>query len=165
MFTTGLGLAIAAMWAAAPGQSALGVHLYVNSAAVATGGSALPLGRPFYADRITLGAVLVIFIVVKFTIRAERSNEWLTLVEDFTKGTRSEPGNLWFEWSRSVDDPHQYILLEAFESAEAGKKHVSSEHFTTAMAWMPQVIATTPEIINMEVPADGWSHMAELTPA
>jgi quinol monooxygenase YgiN len=106
----------------------------------------------------------MIFIVVKFTIRADRSNEWLSLVDEFTQATRQEPGNLFFEWSRSVEDPHQFVLVEAFESSQAGEVHVNSEHFTTAMAWMPDVIADTPEIVNVEVPQDGWGQMGELSP-
>ena len=107
----------------------------------------------------------MIFIAVKFTIRPERAEEWLSLVDDFTRATRSEPGNIFFEWSRSVDTPGQFVLLEAFASSAAGEAHVGSDHFRTAMAWMPEVIATTPEIINVEVPGEGWSRMAELTPA
>ncbi|OUC98928.1 putative quinol monooxygenase [Streptosporangium minutum] len=107
----------------------------------------------------------MIFITVKFTVRPERSEEWLSLVDDFTQATRQEPGNVFFEWSRSVETPNQFVLLEAFASSAAGEAHVGSEHFKTAMAWMPEVIAETPEIINVEVPGDGWSQMAELTPA
>ena len=106
----------------------------------------------------------MIFIVVKFTIRPDRSEEWLTLVDDFTQATRREPGNIFFEWSRSVDTAHQFVLVEAFESGEAGAAHVNSEHFKTAMAWMPQVVAKTPEIVNVEVPGNGWSEMGEVTP-
>lgn len=106
----------------------------------------------------------MIFIAVKFTVRADRSEEWLELVEDFTQATRREAGNVFFEWSRSVQDPHQFVLLESFESSQAGAAHVNSEHFKTAMAWMPDLIAKTPEIINVEVPQDGWGQMGELTP-
>jgi quinol monooxygenase YgiN len=106
----------------------------------------------------------MIFIVVKWKIRPERSDEWLSLVDDFTQATRSEPGNLFFEWSKSVDDPHEYVLVEAFESSDAGSAHVNSEHFKTAMAWIPDVVAEKPKIINVEVPQDGWSEMAEITP-
>lgn len=107
----------------------------------------------------------MIFIVVKFTIRPDQSEDWLSLVDDFTAATRQEPGNLFFEWSRSVDDPHQYVLVEAFQSRDAGGEHVNSDHFKTAMAWMPDAIAKTPEIINFEIPGDGWSQMAELKPS
>lgn len=106
----------------------------------------------------------MIFIVVKFTILPDRSEGWLALVEDFTQATRQEPGNIFFEWSRSIDMPNQFILIEAFESDRAGEVHVNSSHFKTAMAWIPDVISRTPEIVNVEVLADGWSQMAELAP-
>lgn len=107
----------------------------------------------------------MIFIAVKFTVLPERSEDWLDIVADFTAGTRQEPGNLWFEWSRSVDNPNQYVLLEAFENGDAGVAHVNSDHFKKAMAELPLAIASTPEIINVEVPGNEWSAMAELSPA
>lgn len=106
----------------------------------------------------------MIVIAVKFTVRGERSDEWLTLVEPFTRATRQEPGNLFFEWSRSVDLSNQFVLLEGFASREAGKEHVNSDHFKEAMQWMPSVIATTPEIIHVDTPVTGWSLMEELAP-
>jgi quinol monooxygenase YgiN len=106
----------------------------------------------------------MIFIVVKFTIRPDRSEDWLALIEDATQATRQEPGNLFFEWSRSVDTPHQFILVEAYESSQAGEAHVNSDHFKTAMAWIPDVISKPPEIVHVEVPGDGWAQMAELDP-
>jgi quinol monooxygenase YgiN len=105
----------------------------------------------------------VIFIVVKFTILPDKADEWLSLVDDFTQATRAEPGNLFFEWSRSVDVPNQFVVVEAFADG-AGEAHVNSDHFKTAMAWMPEVIARKPEIINVHVPQDGWGEMGELTP-
>ncbi len=107
----------------------------------------------------------MIFIVVKWAIRPERSGEWLTLVDDFTQAVRNEPGNIFFEWSKSVDNPHHFVLLEAFRDGEAGAAHVNSAHFKTAMAWMPKVIAEKPKIINVEVPVNDWAAMAELTPS
>lgn len=68
----------------------------------------------------------MIFIAVKFTVRPERAEEWLSLVDDFTQATRREPGNVFFEWSRSVEVPGQFVLLEAFASPAAGEAHVSS---------------------------------------
>jgi quinol monooxygenase YgiN len=106
----------------------------------------------------------VIFIVVKFTIRPERAEQWLDLVDDFTTATRAEPGNIFFEWSRSVDDPNQFVLVEAFQD-DAGEAHVTSEHFKTAMGWMPDVVATTPDIVSIQgVEGSGWNKMGEVTP-
>ena len=44
----------------------------------------------------------MILIVVKFKSKPDWSERWLDLVDDFTRATRAEPGNLWFQWSRSV---------------------------------------------------------------
>lgn len=107
---------------------------------------------------------LMIFIVVKFTIRADRSDEWLALADKFTQATRNETGNLFFEWSRNVDNPHQFFLVEAFASGHAGEVHVNSEHFKTAMTWMPEVIAETPQIVSVEVGQEGWGRIGELAP-
>ncbi|MET9585615.1 putative quinol monooxygenase [Streptomyces sp. NPDC006539] len=106
----------------------------------------------------------MIFIAVKFTVRSAERDNWLPAVEPFTLATRQEPGNLFFEWSYSVENPDQFVLLEAFASPEAGEAHVKSEHFAAAMEGMADLVARTPEIVNVEVPGDGWSLMTELAP-
>ena len=69
---------------------------------------------------------------------------------------------IFFEWSRSVDASNHFVLVEAFAD-DAGEAHVTSEHFKTTMAWMPEVIARKPEIINVHVPLDGWGEKPTLT--
>lgn len=107
----------------------------------------------------------MIFIVVKFSVRPDLSHEWLDIVADFTAATRAEPGNLFFDWAKSVDDPHQFVLTEAFVDGDAGSAHVNSDHFKKAMAVLPDAISETPEIINVEVPGNDWARMAELQPS
>ena len=106
----------------------------------------------------------MIFIAVKFPVRPERAQEWLSLVEEFTLATRAEEGNVFFEWSRSVDDPTEFVLLEAFRDSAAGAAHVSSEHFRAATEWMPDVVSATPRIVNVEVPQETWGAMGEIAP-
>ena len=104
----------------------------------------------------------MIFIAVKFTIEAAQSDEFMSRIEPFTTATRAEPGNVFFEWSKSTEVPDQFVLLEAFESAEAGEAHVNSEHFKAAMEWFPGAFSQPPKIIHVEAPVDGWGQMAEL---
>ncbi len=59
---------------------------------------------------------------------------------------------------------NQFVLVEGFAALEAGQVYVNSEHFKTAMAWMPDVIAKKPDIIHVETPVEGWSEMTELAP-
>ena len=108
----------------------------------------------------------MIFIVVKWTVRPEKADAWLSIVDPFTQGTRAEPGNLFFDWSRSVDDPNEFVLVEAFRDGDAGAAHVQSDHFKAAQRDLPAALATVPEIINVEIPGrSGWDELAEIRPA
>jgi quinol monooxygenase YgiN len=106
----------------------------------------------------------VIFIVVKFPVRPEAAASWLGEVAEFTAATRAEPGNLLFEWSRSVDDENEFVLVEAFRDAAAGAAHVGSDHFAAGVRTMSALVSDVPRIINVETPGKGWSAMAEVQP-
>jgi quinol monooxygenase YgiN len=85
----------------------------------------------------------------------------LDLVQDFTTSTRAEPGNKWFDWSRSVDNPHEFVLVEAFTEDGAGP-HVNSDHFAQGMEAMRPALAHTPRIISRQITGDDWDPMGEL---
>ncbi|MEU7022990.1 putative quinol monooxygenase [Streptomyces sp. NPDC046203] len=105
----------------------------------------------------------MIFIAVRFTARPDVADAWLEHVADFTNSTRAESGNLFFDWSRGVDDPNQWVLLEGFADDEAGAKHVASDHFKAGLETMGALIASTPEIIHVNSPElQGWGPMGEL---
>jgi quinol monooxygenase YgiN len=97
----------------------------------------------------------VIFIVVKFRVDEMHRDRWPSRTEAFTDATRAEPGNLWFEWSQSFDDPNEYVLVEAFQDAEAGAAHVNSDHFRQGLAAMRTALIQTPKIINAEISGRG----------
>ena len=101
------------------------------------------------------------FIVVKFQVKPEFSERWPEIVRDFTQATRNEPGNLWFDWSRSLEDPNEYVLVEAFQDDAAGA-HVNSEHFKQAMVDMAPALVETPRIISRQIEGDAWDRMGEL---
>ncbi|MEV4110494.1 putative quinol monooxygenase [Nonomuraea sp. NPDC049695] len=104
----------------------------------------------------------MIFITAKFRIRPEDADRWPQLAAEFTEATRAEPGCLWFDWSRSVEDPAEYVLVEAFRDEAAGAAHVQSAHFKQARQALPAHLAETPRIINASVPQDDWSLLGEL---
>ncbi|HCA87400.1 MAG TPA: antibiotic biosynthesis monooxygenase [Streptomyces sp.] len=104
----------------------------------------------------------MIFITAKFTIRPEYADQWPEIAADFTAATRAEPGCLWFDWSRSVEDPTEYVLVEAFRDGDAGAAHVQSEHFKAAQRTLPPHLARTPRVVNATVPQDDWSLLGEM---
>ncbi|HET7326574.1 MAG TPA: putative quinol monooxygenase [Nocardioidaceae bacterium] len=104
----------------------------------------------------------MIFITAKFRVRPEHADQWPETAGEFTQATRSEPGCLWFQWSRSLDDPTEYVLVEAFRDEEAGAAHVQSPHFKAAQETLPPHLAETPRVINAMIPDDDWSALGEM---
>lgn len=103
----------------------------------------------------------MIHIVAVWKIKPEFADQWPQLSAEFTAATRAEPGNRWFDWSRSLDDPNTYVLVEAFDD-DAAQAHVSSDHFATATAELPKYLVATPKIINTVVDQDEWSELGEM---
>ena len=60
----------------------------------------------------------MILVVVKNPIRPKYADDFPKLIAEFTEATRAEPGNICFDWYRSVDDPNMYVLVEAFVDRE-----------------------------------------------
>ena len=104
----------------------------------------------------------MIFIVVKFLVKPEWVDRWVDLVTPFSEATRAEPGNLWFDWSRSLEVPNEFVLVEAFRDGDAGRVHVESAHFAAAIATMRQALLETPRIVSQVVDQDGWNEMGEM---
>ncbi|MDA0637193.1 putative quinol monooxygenase [Nonomuraea sp. MCN248] len=104
----------------------------------------------------------MIFITAKFRVRPESADRWAEITSEFTEATRAEPGCLWFDWSRSLADPNEYVLVEAFRDDEAGAAHVQSDHFRQAQRDLPPHLAETPRIVNVTVPQDDWSLLGEM---
>ena len=104
----------------------------------------------------------MIFITAKFKIRPEYAEDWARISAPFTEATRAEPGCMWFEWSRSLDDPSEYVLVEAFRDGPAGAAHVGSAHFKQAQQDLPPHLVATPKIISQSVDQDDWSELGEL---
>ncbi|HET8716834.1 MAG TPA: putative quinol monooxygenase [Nocardioidaceae bacterium] len=103
----------------------------------------------------------MIVITATFQVLPEHADDWPEITREFTQATRAEPGCLWFDWSRSVEDPHTYVLVEAFRD-DAGAAHVQSEHFKRAQQTLPPHLAETPRVINVQTDQDGWSELGEM---
>ena len=107
----------------------------------------------------------MILIVVKMPVRPERAEEWTALSEEYTRAVRAEEGNLFFEWSKSLEEPDTYVLVEGFRDAAAGASHVGTQAFKDFVERAPDLVAAQPQIIYVDAPdVPGWGPMGEIRP-
>jgi quinol monooxygenase YgiN len=107
----------------------------------------------------------MILIVVKFPVRPEHADEWRSLADEYTRAVRAEEGSLFFEWSRSLDEPDTYVLVEGFRDAAAGQAHVATQAFKDFVERAPDLVAAQPQIIYVDAPdVSGWGPMGEIQP-
>jgi quinol monooxygenase YgiN len=82
--------------------------------------------------------------------------------EEFTKAPQAKERCLWLEWSRSLADPHEYVLIEAYRDDDTAATHVESSHFRKATQTLPQFSDQTPKIVNGTLDQEDWSQLQEL---
>ena len=104
----------------------------------------------------------MIFITAKFKVKPEHADNWPEISRDFTAACQAEEGCMWFFWSRTLDDPTEYVLVEAFTDGDAGGAHVQSDHFKQAQKDLPPYLQETPKIISQEVDGTDWNELGEL---
>ena len=71
----------------------------------------------------------MIFITAKFLVKPEFADRWPEISRSFTEATRAEPGCLWFDWSRSLDNPNEYVLVEAFRDGFASGSTICTSKY------------------------------------
>ena len=107
----------------------------------------------------------MILIVVKIPVRPERAAEWAALAADYARAVDAEEGSLFFEWSRSLEDPETFVCVEGFRDSEAGAAHVGTDAFKRFVEQAPELVAAQPQIIYVDAPdVPGFGPMGEIQP-
>jgi quinol monooxygenase YgiN len=107
----------------------------------------------------------VILIVVKFPVRPERAEEWSALAADYARAVNAEEGSLFFEWSKSLEEPDTFVCVEGFRDSDAGASHVQTRAFQDFVEQAPDLVARQPQIIYVDAPdVAGWGPMGEIQP-
>jgi quinol monooxygenase YgiN len=52
------------------------------------------------------------------------------VIEELLAPSRAEPGNVFYQAQRAVDDPQLFYLYEQYADESAYQAHMESEHFT-----------------------------------
>lgn len=107
----------------------------------------------------------MILINVKFPVRGEKVDEWLALAQSYATAVNAEEGCNFFEWSRGLDDPLEFVTIECFKDADAGGAHTKTQHFADFVEKAPDLVSAQPQIMYVDdEQVKGWGPMGEITP-
>lgn len=98
--------------------------------------------------------------VIKFNVSPASVESWPGIVQEFTDAVRREPGSLFFEWSKSLDSPTEFVLLEAYTD-EGAAVHEQSEHFKRGLETMGPHLLPERKVISRRIEGSGWDTMGE----
>lgn len=103
---------------------------------------------------------------MKFPIRNDRLSEWEELSASYARDVSAEPGNVFFEFSRSIEEPGTYVCIEGFADADAGAEHMKQPHVSAFMSAMPDIVSAQPQIIYVDAgdQTSGFGPMGEIQP-
>jgi quinol monooxygenase YgiN len=75
--------------------------------------------------------VTVAYVVSAYWRAKEgKADRLAELIEELLAPSRAEPGNVFYQAQRAVDDPQLFYLYEQYADEAAYEAHMESEHFT-----------------------------------
>ncbi|TQS42089.1 putative quinol monooxygenase [Cryptosporangium phraense] len=100
-------------------------------------------------------------ITARFRVRPEWTDRWPGLVDEFTRASRAEDGNLYFWWSRDLHDPTVFYLMEGYRE-DAVEAHLASPLIPVITRTWPQALVETPRMMMATIPGEAWGPMQVL---
>jgi autoinducer 2-degrading protein len=81
-------------------------------------------------------------VAVTIFVKPEKVNDFISATLDNARNTRHEAGNLRFDVLRAEEDPHRFLLYEAYRAKDDFAAHQQTPHYLRwkqAVAdWMAQ---------------------------
>ncbi|MFW5873726.1 MAG: putative quinol monooxygenase [Bacillota bacterium] len=71
----------------------------------------------------------MIKVVAKFVVQEDRVDDFKDMVTELIEKTRKEEGNVFYELYQDVSNPQTLAFIEEWESQEALKAHMGTDHF------------------------------------
>ena len=84
----------------------------------------------------------MITVVVRYTVKDGKANDFSGNVKKLAEATRQEKGCIFYECSRSDADPLKFVMIEKWESKEDLDAHSASAHFKK---YVPEIDLTLEE--------------------
>jgi quinol monooxygenase YgiN len=69
-------------------------------------------------------------VSAKWRAKAGQEDRLLEVIREMTQPSRAEPGNVFYQAQRSLEDPRLFYLYEQYTDEAGYQAHQDSEHFT-----------------------------------
>jgi quinol monooxygenase YgiN len=69
-------------------------------------------------------------VLAKWTAKEGQEDRLAEICDEMTESSRAEPGNLYYQAQRSVEDPRLFLLYEQYSDEAGYEAHMASDHFT-----------------------------------
>ena len=80
-------------------------------------------------------------VVARDHIKPECKEAALELLKELIAVTRTEPGNISYQFCEDCNAPDYYAMIEIWETEEALKTHMESEHFRRIIPELGEMVA------------------------
>lgn len=89
----------------------------------------------------------MITFIAHLRVAPANATEYEALMTQVAQMThRHEPGVAWYEWSKSVDEPDTYVVVEVYRDGEAHAAHMASAWVREALPRSIALIEGRPHI-------------------
>jgi quinol monooxygenase YgiN len=69
-------------------------------------------------------------VSAKWRAKPGKEERLKALIEEMTEPSRAEPGNVYYQAQRSIEDPQLFYLYEQYVDEAGYEAHQETEHFT-----------------------------------
>ena len=69
-------------------------------------------------------------VSAKWRAKEGKEDRLLAVIQEMTAPSRAEPGNVFYQAQRSIEDPRLFYLYEQYVDEAGYQAHQDSEHFT-----------------------------------
>ena len=96
----------------------------------------------------------MIVLQIRWMVRPEFADDFLSRIADFSAACRAEPGCLRFEWMRDCHHARRFVLFEAYRGWTGLAAHLRSGHFFAAFAVHRRYATGLPRLLSVRFPRD-----------
>jgi autoinducer 2-degrading protein len=68
-------------------------------------------------------------VIARWLVPVESLNSTLSLLKELQKGSRTEPGNITYDFYQDPQNPEKILIYEEYKNAEAIEAHRMTSHF------------------------------------